>query len=130
VNEGQMYPSSFSVTSGPPIKEFTQVFLENITSWVTDPSYWEVFGSLIAIVYGAFSGKRMWSRRKTYYRLYRSMVRVYDHYSTDVSKFDEEIDNLSKAITQYFIEGKINDNQFDRLLSRRDDLIHRVNKTH
>jgi hypothetical protein len=126
VHQGQVYPNSFVVTSGPPIKEFSQIFLENITYWITDPSYWVVFGTFVAIVYGAFSGKRMWDRRKTYYRLYRSMVKTYDLYSHDDAKFFEEIAVLYNSITQCFIENKINDDQFDRLLSRRDDLIERI----
>jgi hypothetical protein len=56
------------------------------------------------------------------------MVRIYDHYSLDGPQFDEEIENISKSITQYFIENKINDEQFDKLLSRRDDLVERVKK--
>jgi hypothetical protein len=126
VSEGHFYPSSFTVTSGPPIKEFSQIFLENITYWVTDPSRWVAFGSLIAIIYAAFNGKRLWDRRKTYYRLYRSMVRVFDHYAKDAPKFQQEIESLSKSITQFFIENKINDDQFDKLLARRDDLIDRA----
>jgi len=65
----------------------------------------------------------MWGRQKTYYRLYKSMVNLYDHYSSDFQKFSREIENLSKSVSKYFIEGKINDDQFDKLLTRRDDLI-------
>jgi hypothetical protein len=128
LHEGQTYPNAFSVTSGPPVKDFSEIFLENITYWVTDPSYWAVFGSLIAVVYGAYSGRRIWSQRRTYYRLYRSMVSIYDRYSKDYLKFYEEIEKLTASITQYFIENRINDDQFDRLLSRRDDLLERVGK--
>ena len=63
-----------------------------------------------------------------YYRLYRSMVNLYDHYSSNLQKFNQEMGNLSKSITKYFIEGKINDDQFDKLLIRRDDFMERVKR--
>ena len=93
ITEGTAYPDSFIVMSGPPIKAFSQVFIENATYWITDPSRWVALGSLVAIVYAAFNGKRLWDRRKTYYRLYRSMIKVYDHYAQDYPKFYQEIEH-------------------------------------
>jgi len=127
-HENDRYPESFQVTSGPPIKDFVQIFVESAGRWITDPSAWLAFGTLAAALYTAFRGKQLWSRRRTYYRLYRSMVSLFDHYSDDFSKFDQEMENLSKSITGYFIEGKINDDQFDKLLTRRDDLIDRAKR--
>ena len=128
LNEGDRYPDLFQVASGPPVREFTEIFLENLARWATEPEIWVAFGTAIAAFYAAFHGKRIWSRQKTYYRLYRSMVRIYDHYSSNPTKFHQETADLSKAITEYFIEGKINDDQFDKLLTRRDDLIERAEK--
>ena len=128
LNEGGRYPEAFRVTSGPPIKDFTEIFLENVGRWVTEPEIWVALGTAIAAFYAAFHGKRIWGRQKTYYRLYRSMVRIYDHYSSNLAKFHQEIADLSKSITNYFIEGKINDDQFDKLLTRRDDFIERAKK--
>jgi hypothetical protein len=56
------------------------------------------------------------------------MVNIFDRYSLNYSKFYEEIENLSKSITKYFIEDQINDEQFDKLFARRDDLIDRAQK--
>lgn len=81
VYEGDAYPESFSVTSGPQIKSFSQIFVESARRWVIEPSTWVTFFSLVAIVYTTIRGKRVWDKQKTYYRLYRSMVNLYDHYS-------------------------------------------------
>jgi len=128
IHHGYRYPESFSVTSVPPIKDVTQSFLESAAHWLTEPSTWVAFATLTVLFYTAFSGKRIWSRRKTYYRLYRSMVNVYEHYALNFAQFYQEIENLSKSVTKYFIEGKITDDQFDKLLTRRDDLIERAKK--
>ena len=128
LNEGYEYPSSFSVESGPPTKNFQQIMGELAQTFVTEPETWAILGSLIACIYAALRGKHVWDRRKIYYRLYRSMVDTYERYSHDFTKFHQEIEGLSKTITQYFIEDKINDDQFDKLLTRRDDLIERARK--
>jgi hypothetical protein len=128
ITQGDRYPQSFQVTSGPPEKDFTEIFLENVTRWVTEPEIWIALGTAIAAIYATFRGKQIWGRQKTYYRLYRSMVNLYDHYSQNFTQFNQEMENLSKSITKYFIEGKINDDQFDKLLTRRDDFIERAKK--
>jgi len=128
LHAGDRYPMSFSVKSGPPIKDVTQSFLESAGHWLSEPSTWVAFASLMVLLYTAFSGKRIWSRRKTYYRLYRSMVNIYDHYALSFAQFHQEIENLSRSITRYFVEDKITDDQFDKLLTRRDDLIERARK--
>ncbi len=122
------YPDMFQIKSGPPIKDLPQLIYENAGRWLADPTMWLAFGSLVALSYTAFRGKQVWNRRKTYYRLYKSMVNIYDHYSTNFKEFREEMDTLSKSITKYLIEDKINDDQFDRLLTRRDDLFKRVSE--
>jgi hypothetical protein len=128
LTEEDRYPESFSGISGPPVKSFSQIFIESFFIVVGDPSAWLAFVSLLAIGYTGFQGRRVWSRRKTYYRLYRSMVSLYNRYSTNFDKLFDEIESLSTAITTYFVEGKISDDQFDKLLTRRDDLIERANK--
>jgi len=128
IHAGNRYPMEFSVTSGPAIKDVTQSFLESAGRWLIEPSTWVAFATLAVLLYTSFRGKRIWSRRKTYYRLYRSMVNIYDHYSLNFAQFYQEIENLSRSITKYFIEDKITDDQFDKLLTRRDDLIERAKK--
>ena len=128
LSEGDRYPQSIHVTSGPPVKDLTEILLENIGRWATEPEIWVALGTAIVAFYAIFQGKKMWSKQKTYYRLYKSMVNLYDHYSSDFQKFSREIENLSKSVSKYFIEGKINDDQFDKLLTRRDDLINRAKR--
>jgi hypothetical protein len=128
IHHSDRYPMSFSVTSGSPIKDVIQSFAEGAGRWIVEPSTWVAFASLIVLLYTAFRGKRIWSRRRTYYRLYRSMVSLYDHHALNCVQFYQELDNLSKSITKYFIEDKITDDQFDKLLTRRDDLIERAKK--
>lgn len=128
LSKGDRYPQSFQVVSGPPVKDFTEILVESIVRWVTEPEIWVALGTAIAAFYAIFQGKKMWGRQKTYYRLYRSMVNLYDHYSHNFPKFSQEIENSSKSITKYFIEGKINDDQFDKLLTRRDDLLDRAKR--
>ena len=128
LSEGDRYPPSIHVTSGPPVKDLTEILLENIGRWATEPEIWVALGTAIVAFYAIFQGKKMWSKQKTYYRLYKSKVNLYDHYSSDFQKFSREIENLSKSVSKYFIEGKINDDQFDKLLTRRDDLLERAKR--
>ncbi len=122
IHRGNQYPAAFSVTSAPPIKDTAQVFLENAVRWITEPSAWLAIVSLAVIGYTAFRGGQLWNRRKTYYRLYRSMVSIYEHYAPDYAKFQGEIDNLSASFLKCFIDDKITDEQFERLLHARDNL--------
>ena len=128
LGDSDRYPSSFEVTSGPPVQDLMEFLIENTVRWATEPEIWVALGTAIIGIYAGFHGKRIWSRQKTYYRLYRSMINLYDHYSSNLSKFSQETENLSKSITKYFIDGKINDDQFDKLLTRRDDLLERAKK--
>jgi hypothetical protein len=128
LSENNIYPESFKITSGPPTKDFGQIFLENIGRWITEPEIWVAIITAIALVYAAFRGKDILKRKKTYYRLYKSMVNIFDRHSLDYPKFYQEIENLSKSITKYFIEDRINDEQFEKLFARRDDLIERAHR--
>jgi hypothetical protein len=42
-------------------------------------------------------------------------------------RFHQEIDNLSISIFKMLVEDKISDDQFEKLLKRRDDLLERAN---
>jgi len=128
IHEGDTYPVEFSVKTGPPIRDVMQSFLESAGRWLSEPSTWAAFASLMVLLYTAFRGKRIWSRRRTYYRLYRSMVRIYEHYALNFVQFNQELENLSRSITKCFIEDKLTDDQFDKLLTRRDDLIDRAKR--
>jgi len=128
IHRGDTYPASFSVSSAPPVKDVTQRFLEAAGRWMMEPTAWVAIGTLILLLYTAFHGRHIWSRRKTYYRLYRSMVTLYDHYSLNLAQFHQEMENMSRSIHKYFIENKITDDQFEKLLTQRDNMIERAKK--
>jgi hypothetical protein len=125
---GDEYPQSLQVTSGPPVKDLKEILFENIQRWAAEPETWVALGTAAAALYAIFHGLKAWRRRKQYYRLYRSMVNLYDHY-TDFSTFSREMEGLSRSVSEYFIEDKINDEQYDKLLTRQDDLINRAERS-
>ena len=125
---GDTYPSLFSATSGPPTKSPGQAFLESASIWVFTPTGWAAIGSLLLLGLTGLRGRTLWRRNKTYHRLYRSMVTVYDLYSENIPKFQGEMDNISKSVFKLLVEDRITDDQFERLLKRRDDLLVRSKK--
>jgi hypothetical protein len=58
--------------------------------------------------------------------MYNSMVTIFDLYSSDIIKFHQEMANVSSSIFKLLIEDRITDEQFEKLLVRRDDLVKRV----
>ena len=120
------YPTSFTVVSGPPAKPLSQVVWENASLWVLTPGGWAAIATLLVLSFTAVRGRRIWRRNRLYHHLYNSMVTVYDLYSTDIVKFHQEMANVSTSIFKLLIEDKITDDQFEKLLMRRDDLLKRV----
>jgi hypothetical protein len=55
------------------------------------------------------------------------MVTLYDLYSKDTQKFQQEMENISISIFKTLIDDKITDERFEKLLKRRDDLLGRLN---
>jgi hypothetical protein len=47
-------------------------------------------------------------------------------YSKDLLRFHQEMENISRTIIRMLVEDKINDEQFEKLLKRRDDLMIRT----
>jgi hypothetical protein len=54
------------------------------------------------------------------------MVSIYGMYSKDLLKFHQEMNNISGTIIKMLVEDKINDEQFEKLLKRRDGLTVRA----
>jgi hypothetical protein len=54
------------------------------------------------------------------------MVSIYDMYSKGLLKFHQEMNSISGTIIKMLVEDKINDEQFEKLLKRRDGLTVRV----
>ena len=129
IHRGDLYPASYSVTSGPRVKSIGERFSDGVNRWLTEPAYWVTFGTVSAILYSAYLGNNLRRRRKTYYRLYRSMVSIFDRYSSDPHQLHQAIDTLSSSILRYFIEDKITDEQFEKLMAQRDHLMGQIVKT-
>jgi hypothetical protein len=124
---GDTYPSQFSTTSGPSTKSLGQIALENASLWFLSPGGWAAIGSIIVLSYTGLRGRKIWQRNKLYHHIYKSIVTIYEISSKDPSKFKQEMDNISSSIFKMLVEDKITDDQFEKLLKRKDDLIERVN---
>jgi hypothetical protein len=128
IARGDLYPSSFTVVSGPPEKSVGQAFVEGASLWLFTPVGWAAMSSIIVLSFTALRGRKIWRRNKLYHRLYKSMVTLYDLYSNDRLRFHDEMDNVSKTVFKMLVEDRINDDQFEKLLKRRDDLLERADK--
>ena len=82
--------------------------------------------ALLVLSFTELRGRRIWNRSRLYHRVFKSMVTIYDMYSKDLLKFHQEMDNMSRSIIKMLVEDKITDDQFEKLLQRRDDLMARV----
>jgi hypothetical protein len=125
LEHGDYYPQAFVVMSSPPQKN---AVLEAVTAWFTTPAGWAAIASLVVLCFTALRGKRIYGRSRMYHRLYHSMVTLYDLYSRDYNRFNMEMENTSKTIFKMMVDDKITDEQFERLLRRRDDLLERAEK--
>jgi hypothetical protein len=121
-----VFPDSFMVVSGLPAKSLSQIIADDVSLWFLTPGGWAAIGSLLVLSFTGFRGRRIWNRNKLYHRLYKSMVSIYGMYEKDLLKFHQEMDNISRTIIKMLVEDKINDEQFEKLLKRRDDLIIRA----
>jgi hypothetical protein len=121
-----VYPVSFTVVSGSPGKSFGQIMWENASIWVLTPGGWAAIASITVLTITGLRGRRIWRRNRLYHHVYSSMVTIYDLYAADFVKFHQEMANVSTSIFKLLIEDKITDDQFEKLLLRRDDLVKRV----
>jgi hypothetical protein len=126
ISKDDPLPVSYTVVSGPQSKDFNQVLWENASVWVLTPGGWAAIASLTVLLYTGFRGRRIWRRSRLYHRMYNSMVTIYDLYSSNIMKFQQEMANVSSSIFKLLIEDRITDEQFEKLLVRRDDLMKRA----
>jgi hypothetical protein len=99
---------------------------ENASIWVLTPGGWAAIASITVLTITGLRGRRIWRRNRLYHHVYSSMVTIYDLYAADFVKFHQEMANVSTSIFKLLIEDKITDDQFEKLLLRRDDLVKRV----
>ena len=125
---GDTYPSLFSATSGSPVKSFGQAAWDDASLWLLAPGGWATIGTLIVLSFTGLRGRKIWQRNKLYDHIFKSMVTIYDMYSEDPAKFNREMDNVSKSSIKMLLDDRITDEQFEKLLKRRDDLVRRSEK--
>jgi hypothetical protein len=92
------------------------------------PIGWTATGSLLALVITGLRGRTILKRNNTYRRLFKSIVTLFDLYSQDPQRFHREMDSVSKSIFKMVVEDRITDDQFEKLLRRRDDLLERAER--
>lgn len=56
------------------------------------------------------------------------MASIYDRYVSNPEQFNLEMTNISGSIFKYFIEDKMTDEQFEKLIKQRDYLFEEVKK--
>lgn len=125
---GDTYPPLFTTLSGPPAKSLGESMWDSASLWLLSPGGWAAIASLILLSFTALRGRRIWKRNKRYHHIYNSMVTIYDMYSKDHAKLYREMDTLSRASIKMLLDDQITDEQFEKLLKRRDDLIERSEK--
>lgn len=123
IAQGEVYPESFTVVSGPPSKSIGEAFIEAASVWAFTPAGWAALGSVAVLTLTGIRGRTLWKRNKMYHRLYKSMVTIYDLRSRDQARFVEEMDIVSKSIFRMLIQDEITEDQFEKLLKGRDDLL-------
>jgi hypothetical protein len=129
IARGDEYPSSYKVISGSPAESLAKIVQNDAIIWFTTPGGWAAFASLLVLSITGLRGRTIWRRNKLYHHLYKSMVTLYDLYSQDLQKFRQEMEAISASIFKMLIEDKITDEQFEKLLKRRDDLLERSTPT-
>jgi hypothetical protein len=127
IARGNKYPASYIVVSGSPAESLAQIIQNDVSLWFTTPGGWAALASLLVLSITAFRGRIIWQRNKSYHRLYKSMVTLYDLYSKDFEKFQQEMEKISTSVFKMVLDDKITDEQFEKLLKRRDDLLERSN---
>jgi hypothetical protein len=102
--------------------------MDVVAAWSTTPAGWAAIASLLVLSFTALRGRRIYGRSRMYHRLYHSMVTLYDLYNRDYNRFNTEMENTSKTVFKMMVDDKITDEQFEKLLKRRDDLLERAIK--
>jgi len=117
IQQNELLPDSFTVTSRLPQKALLDV--------LEDVRFWSLLLTILIVLPSSIQGFRMLKRSKTYNRLLKLIVNLYHDYKSNPDAFEREMDNLTESIFTSFIEDKLTDEQLEKLLHRRDDLLAR-----
>jgi hypothetical protein len=115
-------PNYFTINSRVPEKTLFLIILGDIRNILY------ICATLILLIPSSYQGFRMITRRRTYNRLLFLMVNLFNEYKSNPETFENEMDNLTESIFTSFIDSKITDEQLEKLLHRRDDLLARLPK--
>ncbi|MEM3731293.1 MAG: hypothetical protein QW667_03685 [Candidatus Bathyarchaeia archaeon] len=122
----EKYPNALKVISGPPAKSLSQMLWEGASLWLFTPAGWGVMASLTVLTFTGLRGRKILGRNRVYSRLYKNIVTLYDLHAHDNLRFRQEMDNMNKSIITMFLQDRITDQQFERLLQRLDDFRKRA----
>lgn len=122
IHEGKSLPASFTVTSAPRQKTFLENFVDRFAS---AEGIAAIIG-MTALLLGGIQGLRRLRRNRTYNRLIRLIVKLYEEYRSNPDTLEKEMDNLTEAIFRSFIDNHISDEHLEKMLNRRDDLLARA----
>jgi hypothetical protein len=122
IHEGELLPDSFTVTSGPRQKTLPDILFNTLTS----PEGIVAIIGMTVLIPSGIQGLRMLRRNRTYNRLIRLIVKLYEEYRSNPVALEKEMDNLTEAIFRSFVDNNITDEHLEKMLIRRDDLIARA----
>ncbi|UCE29303.1 MAG: hypothetical protein JSV85_00785, partial [Candidatus Bathyarchaeota archaeon] len=118
VQQGERLPVSFTVKSMPPQETMFDV--------LANPEVLAAIITVLIVFPSGLQGIRMFSRRRTYNRLLTLLVKLYREHKSNPETLKKEMDNLTETIFMSFVQNNVTDEQLERLLHRKDDLLSRL----
>lgn len=117
ISTGAKFPNSFTLVSGPPKKEITELVVETFTS----PDRILVIAGVTTLLVSSLQGFSMLRRRKTYGRTAKLIAKVYEENRNSSEALIRELTSIHDSLYSMFVEDKITDEQFEKL----HDLVHK-----
>jgi hypothetical protein len=118
IQQYERLPDSFNVKSEPTKKTLLEMLL--------NPQALSVVFTVVVGIYPSIRTVKMIKRRRTYNRLLRLSVKLYHKYRSNPDALEKEMDNLTESVFTSFIGDRLTDDQLEKLLHRRDDLLTRM----
>jgi hypothetical protein len=119
VQQGQLLPEFMTVNSRIPERSILDLLADIRTILY-------IIATLLVVLPSSVQGLRMIRRRRTYNRLLLLMVNLYNEHRSSPAVFRQQMHDLTESIFSAFIDAQLTDNQLDKLLHRRDDLLTRI----
>jgi hypothetical protein len=119
IQQGELLPEFLSAESRVPERTILDLLADIRTILY-------IIATLLVVLPSSVQGLRMIRRRRTYNRLLRLMVNLYNEHRASPDAFAQEMQDLTESIFATFIDARLTDDQLDKLLHRRDDLLTRL----